>query len=175
MPKLRKMLGNADSPVCVSMMRLIETQSAKTLASWALGYAKRNYLPLYHKEYPDDMRLEHTAARCESYLRGELTLAQLRPVLTDVGQLARDASLGPVAQAAARAVSTACAAVRTPTNTLGFLFYGAAAAAYDEAGLDQPAARYDELALLEWTRAYDSLRAAAVTDEPHPVKIKWNC
>lgn len=38
MPKPRKMLGAADSPYIVSLMRLIETQSKATIASWCMDY-----------------------------------------------------------------------------------------------------------------------------------------
>ena len=41
MPKPRKMLGAADSPYIVSLMRLIETQSKATIAAWCIGYAAR--------------------------------------------------------------------------------------------------------------------------------------
>lgn len=40
MPNLRKMLGNVQSEECRSLMRLMETQSKKTLADWAVAYAK---------------------------------------------------------------------------------------------------------------------------------------
>ena len=45
MAKLRKMLGDVDSPECIAMMRLIETQSETTLARWALGYVESRILP----------------------------------------------------------------------------------------------------------------------------------
>ncbi len=35
MAKLRKMLGRADDPQIIQLMRLIETQSKTTLAAWA--------------------------------------------------------------------------------------------------------------------------------------------
>lgn len=41
MAKLRKMLGSADSPYIVSLMRLIETQSKETIAGWCLDYTGR--------------------------------------------------------------------------------------------------------------------------------------
>ena len=49
MAKLRKMLGDVDSPECIAMMRLIETQSETTLARWALGYVESRILPVYKK------------------------------------------------------------------------------------------------------------------------------
>ena len=80
-----------------------------------------------------------------------------------------------MAQAAARAVATACAAIQTPTNALGFLFYGAAASAYQTAGLTQNAECYDRMALNEFRKAFQSLQRVSLPDEPNPAKIKWNC
>ena len=65
--------------------------------------------------------------------------------------------------------------IQTPTNALGFAFYGAAAAAYDEAGLSGDSAEYERLADMEFDRIIASLRHAAVDDEPNPVKVRWNC
>ena len=46
MAKLTKMLGRADAPVCVELMRLMDTQSTATLAKWAVEYAAQHALPL---------------------------------------------------------------------------------------------------------------------------------
>lgn len=175
MAKLRKMLGDINSQECISMMRLIETQSEKTLAGWAVSYAKDHYLGIYEKECPDDPRLREAVLACESYLGGDKKLSEIKGDLKEAGQIARDAAWNPVAQAAARAVSAACSSVRTPTNTLGFLFYGAAAAAYCCHGLDKTAEFYDECAAEEFRRAYSSLEQASAPDEPCPAEIKWNC
>ena len=90
-------------------------------------------------------------------------------------QLADSRAADPVSLAAARAVSTACSTAQTPTNAFGFLLYGAAARAYHSAGLSEAAATYDRLAEKELKRALLSLQAAAVSDEPNPVSIRWNC
>ena len=47
MVKVRKMLGDVNSPECLAMMRLIETQSEVTLARWALSYVREHVLPIY--------------------------------------------------------------------------------------------------------------------------------
>ena len=39
MPNLRKMLGNVQSEECRSLMRLMETQSKRTLGNWSVAYA----------------------------------------------------------------------------------------------------------------------------------------
>lgn len=80
-----------------------------------------------------------------------------------------------MAQAAARAIATACAAVQTPTNAFGFLLYGAAAFAYHSAGVRSTQAVYDPLATEELARALASLRAASVPGEPNPATLRWNC
>lgn len=175
MAKLRKMLGDVRSQECADMMALIETQSKATLAAWAVDYARRRYLPVYEKASPGDGRLENTIHACGEYLQGMRKLAEVKPLLREAAQIAREAGENPVAQAAARAVSTACATVQTPTNALGFLFYGAAAVAYGKAGLSEPAETYDAFASKEFRRALADLRDAAVPDEPNPAKINWNC
>lgn len=58
MKKLRKMLGKADSPYIISLMRLIETQSKITIVKWCNDYARENILAIYKKDYPEDYRLE---------------------------------------------------------------------------------------------------------------------
>lgn len=175
MPKLRKMLGDIHSPECIKLMRLIETQSKTTLATWAVCYAKKHYLPIYESECPGDLRLHDAIAACEAYFNGTKQQQEIKPLIRQAGQIARDRAEQPTAQAAARAVSTACAAMQTPTNTLGFLFYGAAAAAYSQAGFQQAAIVYDEIATIELKKAFDDLKQAAVPDEPFPAKINWNC
>ena len=175
MAKLRKMLCNIDSPECVSLMALMETQSKKTLASWAVEYAKTHYLPIYEAQYSEDLRLRGTVSACEQHLTGDMPLRNLKPLLREAAQIARDAENHPVAQAAARADYTACSSVQTPTSALGFLFYGAAAVAYSRAGLEEKPETYDALASAELQEALASLRQSAVPDEPHPAKINWNC
>ena len=175
MPNLRKMLGNVQSEECRSLMRLMETQSKRTLANWAVAYAKAYYLPVFEAECPEDRCLAETVAACESYGKGQTSLNELKPLLREAAQVARALADRPVAQAAARAVSVACSTVQTPTNALGYLFYGAAAIAYSQAGLDRTAEEYEELAAVEFQRAYASLQKACIPDEPHPAKLHWNC
>lgn len=175
MPTLRKMLGKIDSPECIALMRLIETQSKTTLASWAVDYASLHHLPILEKYVPDDMLLfSQVADACRSHLNGQLSLAMLKPVLKTCRERA-SVMQQPIAQAAARALSTAFATAQTPTNALGYLFYGAAAVAYDEAGLTASIEIYDALATKELQRAYQALQTVAVPDEPNPAKINWNC
>ena len=175
MPKLRKMLGDAGSKECLAMMRLIDTQNEKTLAAWAVGYAKTHYLPVYEAERYDDPRLRNAVAACEEYLKGSMKLKDTKAALKEAGQIAAGLADYPAVQAAARAVSTACSTVHSPSGALGFLFYGAAASAYSREGTGLGAAAYEKLAAEEFKKAFDSLKAASVADEQNPVKIRWYC
>lgn len=175
MPKLRKMLGGADSPEALALMALMDTQSVKTLGAWAVGYAKEHYLELCGKYCPEDSRPRAAIDACGAYLQGGGDLKGVKALIKEAGAAAREAKQNPAAQAAARAVATACAAIHTPTSALGFLFYGAAAVAYDRAGLGEKAEVYDDMAAEEFKRALASLKQAAVPDEPSPARIKWYC
>lgn len=175
MAKLRKMLGNIEEPAIIEIMKIIETQNKQTLAGWACSYVKKHYLPIYETACPEDKRLHNAVLAVEKHLNGSLTLKELNPIVKEAMQAAREIEADPVAQAAARAVSTACGVIKTPTNALGFAFYGAAASAYSQAGLSETPEVYDTLAAKELTNILESLKAVAVADEPNPVRIKWNC
>jgi len=54
MPKLRKMLGAADSPYILSLMKLIDTQSKATIARWCMDYCEEHILPIFEKHCPGD-------------------------------------------------------------------------------------------------------------------------
>ena len=179
MTALRKMLGDMNGSAATSLMRLIETQSRETLTRWAAAYAEERYLPLLKEEPEIFSQMEQTLSAVEGFLNKEMTLKELKPVLAGARsaakELADSRTADPVSLAAARAVSTACAAAQTPTNAFGFLLYGAAACAYHSAGLSEAADVYDRLAEEELQRALLSLQAVLVPDEPHPVSIRWNC
>lgn len=87
MPKLRKMLGDVNSAECIALMRLIETQNEKTLAGWAVGYAKDNFLGIYENECPGNACLRDTILTCEEYLKGSGKLSEIKPVIKEAGQL----------------------------------------------------------------------------------------
>lgn len=175
MAKLRRMLGDINSEECKTLMTLISTQSKITLAEWAVVYAEENYLEIYKKEYGDDSRLDKVIAACKDYVNGSIKLKDLKLLLKEAAACAREVKETEAARAAAHAVATACAVVQTPSNALGFLFYGAAATAYHRAGIQETQEIYDKLALNELKKAYESLKKAAVPDEVNPAKINWNC
>lgn len=174
MPKLRKMLGDISHPTVVALMRLIETQSKATLAHWTTDEAELLYLPIYERRLNASPIPRQVIAACRAHLDGALPLAALKPLLKQARTLAA-AEADPTAQAAARAIATGCATITTPTNALGYLFYGAAAVAYDRAGLSESAETYDALAVEALDRALKRLQAVAIPDELNPAKINWNC
>lgn len=175
MVKPRKMLGDAASPQCQKLMRLIETQSKPTLALWALQLAEKRYLPIYTAAYPKDKRALQAIRICRECARNSGSVKEIKPLLKELIQLARDELAEPAVDCAVRAIATACNVLQTPTNALGFLFYGAAAVAYTAVGVTQSRAVYEHLAEEEFEHALAALQEAAIADEQHPVKVNWNC
>lgn len=176
MQKPRKMLGKADSPYIVSLMRLIETQSKATIAKWCMDYAENYILPIYEKSYPFDSRPRRTINAARAWFEGKVKLPEVKNIiLNECHAAARDAEDNPAAQAAARACGQAAACFHTPTHSLGIAFYGAAAIAYDRAGLKCTADEYDLIAAKECAKMEEALKTIAVKDEPNPAKINWYC
>lgn len=166
MANLRKMLGKADDVEIVTLMRQIETQSKTTLARWAADCAKNWYLPITQAADPTDLCLSQLLDTVRACLEGKATQKQLKEQLREGRGLA---------QAAARAIVTACGVLQTPTNALGFCFYGAAAATYHELGLERSAADYGRCARVELQRLSQALEQVMVPDEADPVQVDWNC
>lgn len=171
---LRKMLGSADHPQIVRLMRLIETQSKATLTRFAAEYAAAHYLPITDALIPEEPRLRAAVDAVHAHLSGA-PLAIVRAAVKDARTVAQSLSKSPVVQAAARAVATACAVAVTPTNALGFAFYGAAAFAYHTAGTEADRAVHDDLATQELTRIADGLEAVSIPNETDPVRVDWGC
>ena len=176
MPKIRKMLGAADSPYIVSLMRVIETQSKATIAVWCMDYAEAVILPVFEKHCPGDSRPRQALDASRAWFDGKLKFPAVKQIiLHECHAAARELDNAPAAQAAARACGQASACFHTPTHSLGLAFYGTAAIAYDRVGTDKDAAVYDEIAAEECAKMEAALRAVAVENEPNPVKINWNC
>ncbi len=174
MARLRKMLGDTRSKECKTLMQLMQTQSRETLAKWAVDYARVRYLPIYEATSYGEMELRDVLEMSADYLEGKVALVTLKPRLTEA-RLAAGGMENPVTQAAARAIATACATGQTPTNALGFLFYGAAAAAYYEEGLSADDYTYNTVAQEELAKALASFTRVVVADEPNPSNLQWNC
>jgi len=173
--KLRKMLGDVNSPYIASLMRLIETQSKATIARWCLDYAWEHILRIYEEAYPGDGRPRAAMDAAEEWLRGNLKLPAVKKLILETHAAAREAEEKPAAQAAARTIGQAAAVIHTPTHSLGLAFYGAAAMAYSIIGTDATPEAYEEFAAAECARIESALQAIAVPDEPNPAKIDWKC
>ena len=176
MPKLRKMLGAADSPYILSLMRAIDTQSKATIASWCLDYAETHILPIFEKQRPGDGRPRHAITAARDWFEGKKKLPEVKNIiLNECHAAARELDDNPVAQAAARACGQAAACFHTPSHSLGLAFYGAAAIAYGRVGLGEKPEVYEQIAAVECAKMEAALRAVAVANEPNPAKIKWHC
>lgn len=172
--KLRKMLGSAQSPYILSLMRLIETQSKTTLANWCLDYAEDFILPIYEKHCPEDERPHHALVAARDWLAGKVKLPYVKNIiLNECHAAARELDANPAAQAAARTIGQVAACIHVPTHALGLAFYGAAAIAYDRVGLAETAEVYDAIASEECAKMEAALHAVAVENEPNLAKINW--
>lgn len=169
------MLGKADSPYILSLMRLIETQSKITIARWCLDYAQENLLPIYQKFYPHDLRGTEALDAANRWMAAEIKLPTVKKMILEAHAAAREAEGNPAAQAAIRAVGQAASVVHVATHALGIAFYGAAAIAYDRVGVNEKPETYDRIAAEECAKMEAALVAIAVPDEPNPAKIKWYC
>ncbi|GAA0116599.1 putative immunity protein [Clostridium senegalense] len=175
MAKVRKMLGKADSPYIVSLMRLIETQSKNTIVKWCNEYAREYILPIYEKDYPKDSRLQNALNASNEWLEGNMKLIDAKKIIKEAQIAARESEGNPAAQAAARAIGATTATINTVTSSLGLAFYGAAAIAYSSIGVNENVEVYDEIAARECKNMENALRKIAIIDEPNPAKINWNC
>lgn len=175
-PKLRKMLGSADAPNTLELMRLIDTQSRETICSWCMDYAEMRMLPIYERHCPDDMRPRRALEAARAYLRGERRFLEVKQIiLNECHAAARELDENPAAQAAARACGQGAAVVHTLSHSLGIYFYGAAAIAYDRLGIAEKPETYAKVADEVCAELIASLKAVAVKDEPNPAAIKWYC
>jgi len=174
--KLRKMLGDVNSPSAVVLRELIDTQSKDTIRKWCLEYAENKILPIFEKHCPGDERPRSAVNAAHDYLDGKLKFPIVKNIiLNECHAAARELDSNPTAQAAARAVGQGSAVVHTLTHSLGLFFYAASAVAYDRVGLDASESEYAAIAeevCIDYTAA---LRAIAVENEPNPAKLKLNC
>lgn len=174
MAKLRKMLGSADHPGIVALMRQMETQSHETLVHWCTDYMLTEILPLYEARCDGDARPREALYAARAWAKGEKSVKETRDTLT-AGRVAAREAIDPISQAAARAMDSAASSLRTPTSALGCVFYAAAALAYDQAGLQAQSAVYDAIADTVFADMLQKLCACSVENEPNPVKIDWGC
>ncbi len=173
MAKIRKMYPHADTPVCLDLMKLIETQSAETLNRWVYEYTVRNYLPVYLK-YAETDAMSAYLERMKEYTEGKLTPKDYKPVIKQCRESVKGIG-NPQEEIAARAICTAVSVPSVPASAFGFLLYGAMSTAYENAGLSETDETCLKLAEEELAHALQDLRAHAKENEENPVKVKWGC
>lgn len=170
MAKLRKTLGSPTEPAVLSLMENMEGKSKETLTTWAMDYVAEKYLPLV-AETPLFAELLEKTKDC---MAGSLPLKDWKALLAEARK-ASAAEKEPVREAAARAIVTACGTWQTPTNALGFCFYGAAAMAYHQAGTAETKETYDMLATKELEQILASLQQVKTAPDEQAAKLQWNC
>jgi len=173
MPKVKKTLSDFSAPYVRSLMKLIETQSKTTLATWAVDYAERVILPLWRKHDPDDARPQNALLAACAWLSGAIKLPQAKTAILACHAAARAADGNPVAQAAARAIGQSASTIHSARHCIGLAFYGAIAIAYDRLGPDAPWEQIERCAAEACGQMEAALRAVAVANEPNPAKIDW--
>jgi len=176
MKKYRKMLSDINAPYLQSLMKLIETQSKTTLAHWGIDYTQAHIVSIYEKAYPNDKRPMNALVAAKEWLDGKVKLPYVKNIiLNECHAAAREAESSPAAQAAARTCGQAAAIIHTPTHSLGLALYGALAIAYDKLGAETNWDAIVNVAAEECAKMEAALQAVAVTNEPNPAKINWNC
>lgn len=176
MKKLRKMLGNYDDEHIRVLMDLISSQSKATISAWCLDYAEREFMPIYLKYYPGDLRPQMAIDASRDWMAGLKKMPEVKDIiLHSCHQAAREAEEKPAAQAAARAIGQASACFHTPTHSLGLAFYGGAAVAYDRLGLEAQLSEYELCARDEVLKMTRALSDIAVENEANKAKINWHC
>ena len=175
MPKLRKMLTDVNADYIQSFMRLIETQSTKTIAKWCISYAQNHILPLWKKEFPADHRPAIALSVAMGYLNNTIKLAEAKSCIKDCRLAAREAEGNHIAQGAARTIDVAASTIHNPTGSISIAFYGALTIAYSKKGLDAPWKELESTAIEECKKMRDSFAEIMVKNEPNPAKIDWYC
>ena len=170
MAKLRKTLGSPTEPAVVALMESMEGKSKETLTTLAMAYVTEKYLPLV-AETPLFAELLEKTKDC---MVSSLPLNEWKGLLSEARK-ASAAEKEPVREAAARAIVTACDTWQTPTNALGFCFYGAAAMAYHQAGTAETKETYDMLATKELEQILASLMQVKTAPNEQAAKLQWNC
>ncbi len=173
MLKVRKMLSDWKAPYIQSLMKLIETQSKATLASWAVDYSEQVILPLWCKYNSNDLRPQNALNAAREWLSGAIKLPKVKAEILECHAAAREAEGNPVAQAAARTIGQCSSTIHSARHCIGIAFYGALAVAYDRLGIGAPWEQIEQCAAEECERMLDALRTVAVENEPNPAKIDW--
>ncbi|MDX9721619.1 MAG: hypothetical protein RBU37_12790 [Myxococcota bacterium] len=169
------MLSDWEAPYLQSLVKMIETQSKATLASWAVEYSEQVMLPLWSKTYPDDLRPQNALHAARQWLSGAIKLPQAKTAILQCHTAAREANEKPSAQAAARAIGQSASTIHSARHCIGLALYGAIAVAYDTLGTNASWEKLEPCCADECGRMLDGLLAVAVENEPQPARIDWKC
>ena len=173
MQKMRKTLGNFDCPEILSLARLAETQSKRTLCIWSIAYVQENLLPIYEHAFPDDPRPSNALSNALGWLEGRVKYVDAKETNNGAHNAATEAEGNPAAQAAARAIAHASLTIHVSAHCMGIAFYGAAAIAYSRLGLAATQEEYLVVAKKSWTEMEAALHDIAVENEPTPARLSW--
>jgi len=98
--KLRKMLGDVNSPSAVALRELIDTQSKETIRKWCLGYAEDKILPIFERHCPGDYRPRNAVNTAQDYIDGKVKFPVVKNlILNECHAAARELDSNPTAQA----------------------------------------------------------------------------
>ena len=174
MQKLRKTLGNFDDPEILSLARLAETQSKRTLCLWSMHYAQEHLLPIYEQAFPNDPRPHNALLNSRGWLEGHVKYIDAKETNNGAHNAATEAAGNPAAQAAARAIAHASLTIHVSAHCMGIAFYGAAAIAYDKLGPNVTLEENLTVARQSWAEMEADLRNIAIENEPVPAKLNWD-
>ncbi len=173
MKQNKKMLGSINSPCVIRLMRLIETQSKETIVRFCENYVTKNILPIYEKAYPNDLRPREALAASILWMDGKIKFPEAKKKILIAHEAAREAEENPAAQAAARACGQGASTIHMPSHSLGIVFYGIAAIAYDSVGLNASKEIYDNIYIDECKKIENAFKNIMIENESSPAKIKW--
>ena len=174
MIKLRKTLGNFDDPEILSLARLAETQSKRTISLWSIQYAQEHLLPIYEQTFPGDPRPCNALINSRGWLEGHVKYVDAKETNNCAHNAATEAEASPAAQAAARAIAHASLTIHVSAHCMGIAFYGTAAIAYDQIGMEAMQDEYLNIARKCWVEMETALREISVNNEPNPAKLNWD-
>ena len=174
MPKYRRMLNDWNAPYIQKLIKLMETQSKKTISTWAIDYAEEVLLPIWNKSNSSDRRPQLALDFARKWLDNEVKLPEVKKVILDCHQAAKE-NEDPTSQATARAIGQSASTIHAITHASGLVLYGALAVAYDNLGIDTSWEKLEQSAAIECDNMYQALSKVAIENEPNPAKYNWNC
>ena len=87
--KLRKMLGDVNSPSVVALRELIDTQSKDTILKWVLVYTANQMLPIFERHCPDDTRQRKVVDAAAEVINGKIKPSAVKNIIKEC-QIAYD-------------------------------------------------------------------------------------